>query len=216
MADRKQTIPEEIANTITHAVGVLFCLVGMPFLISYAATKGNSTTVWSVCVFGFGMLMVYLSSTLYHAVQHLKTKKARQVWDHISIFLMIAGSYTPFVIKFIDPGTATIFLLVMWALVLFGSFLKLFYTGRFKVLSVIVYLALGWMAVFIIQPLIQNLPAPIWFWIIASGLCYTLGVVFYLWHRLQFHHAIWHLFVLGGTVTHFIAIYKSVEVSVVF
>lgn len=216
MSDRKQTIPEEIANTITHAIGIVFCLVGMPFLISYAGSKGGATTVWSVCVFGFGMLMVYLSSTIYHAVRNPVAKKTLQVWDHISIFLMIAGSYTPFVIKFIAPGTATIFLVIMWLLVLFGSFLKLFYTGRFKVFSVILYLALGWMAVFIIQPLMQNLPLHIWFWVLASGLCYTLGVIFFLWHRLPFHHAIWHLFVLAGTVTHYIAIYESIDVSVSF
>lgn len=216
MADRIQSPGEEKANVITHAIGVAFAVCAMPFLIHYAYTNGSSSMLWSVCVFGFGMLMVYLSSTCYHAAKNIKTKKALQVWDHVSIFLMIAGSYTPFVVKFIEPGTALIFLSIMWGLVAFGSFLKLFYTGRFKVISVLVYLALGWMAVFILQPLIKNLPVQIWYWIIASGLSYTLGVTFYLWHRLQFHHAIWHVFVLGGTVTHFVAICKSVEVAVHF
>ncbi|HWB63257.1 MAG TPA: hemolysin III family protein, partial [Chitinophagales bacterium] len=173
MAGREQTLNEEIANAITHGLGILFSLIAIPVMIWYAFETSTVPTVWAVSIFGFGMLMVYLSSTLYHAVQHKGTKKLLQIWDHISIFLLIAGSYTPLVVKYTDAGTSKVFLTVLWGLVALGSFLKLFYTGRFKVVSVLLYLGMGWMAVFIIKPLLAHMPLNIFYLILASGLAYT-------------------------------------------
>jgi hemolysin III len=214
---REQTITEEKINSITHALGILFSVIAIPYLIAYAAERSNSSTVWGVCIFSFAMLMVYFASTIYHAVkQNTDTKRMLRIWDHISIFVMIGGSYTPVVIKFTEPGTAFIFLTVMWSIIVLGSCLKIFYTGKYILLEVILYIALGWMAVFIIKPLIANMPSQIFTFIMASGLFYSVGVIFYLWKKLSYHHAVWHVFVLAGTVTHFFAVYNSIPINIKF
>jgi hemolysin III len=212
---REQTITEEKVNSITHAAGILFCLVAIPYLIIYAAQRSNAATMWGVCVFSFAMLMVYFASTIYHAVkQNTGRKRMLRVWDHISIFVMIGGSYTPLVLKYTRPNTAFIFLGAMWGLIVLGSLLKIFFTGKYILLEVILYLALGWMAVFIIKPLIANVPSQIFLFILTSGLFYSVGVIFYLWKNLSYHHAVWHVFVLAGTITHFFAVYNSVPINI--
>ncbi|MDB5283638.1 MAG: putative rane protein hemolysin III-like protein [Bacteroidota bacterium] len=214
MADRVQTLNEEVANTITHGVGILFSLIAIPFMVIYAMQNASSGIVWAVSIFGFGMLMVYMSSTLYHAVQKTDTKRRLRIWDHISIFLLIAGTYTPMIVKFTSTSTAIIFLSIMWTIVALGSVMKIFFTGKYKIISVALYVAMGWMAVFVIRPLAANVPAEIFWWLLAGGLAYMLGVIFYLWKKLQYHHAVWHVFVLTGTVTHFFAVYNSIPVQV--
>jgi hemolysin III len=212
---REQTLIEEKVNSITHAAGIIFSIIAIPYLIAYAAERSNAATVWGVCVFSFAMLMVYFASTIYHAVeQNTTTKRKLRVWDHISIFVMIGGSYTPVVIKYTDAGTAFSFLTTMWSIIALGSFLKVFYTGKYILLEVMLYLLLGWMAVFIIKPLIANMPSDIFVFILASGLFYSVGVIFYLWKNLTYHHAVWHVFVLAGTVTHFFAVYNSVPINI--
>lgn len=205
---------EETANYITHGLGIIFSLIAVPVMVIYAWQVSNVAMVWGVSIFGFGMLMVYLSSTFYHKARNAEAKRLLQIWDHISIFLMIAGSYTPLVIKYTELNTAIVFLSIMWALVAIGCLLKIFFTGKYNILSVIIYLIIGWMALFIIKPIVTNMPAQVLYLIIASGLAYTLGVVFYLWHKLQYHHAIWHVFVLTGTVAHFFAVYNSIPVNI--
>lgn len=214
MADRKQTLNEEIANAVTHGMGVLFCAVAIPFMVALALKSPHPGTVWPVSVFCFGMATVYLSSTLYHAVQHHTTKKLLQVWDHISIFMLIAGTYTPVVVKFTDSNTSFVFLTVMWGLVFIGSILKLFYTGRFRVFSALMYVVMGWMAIFIFKPLMTNVPPDIFKWMVAGGIIYMIGVIFYLWNKPRYHHAVWHIFVLTGTVTHFFAVYNSIPINI--
>lgn len=215
MKRREQTLSEEKANYITHAFGILFSLVAIPLMVLNAIQRSTSATVWGVSVFGFAMLMVYLASTIYHSVkQNTDTKRLLRIWDHISIFVMIGGSYTPLVIKYTDAKTATIFLGTMWSIIAFGSFLKIFFTGKYIILEVILYLALGWMAVFIIKPLVSNMPLQIFSFILTSGVFYSVGVVFYLWKKLNYHHAVWHVFVLAGTVTHFFAVYNSIPINI--
>ena len=212
---REQTLSEERANYITHAFGILFSLIAIPVLLMYAAEKSSASTVWGVAVFSFGMLMVYMASTIYHAVkQNTKAKRVLRIFDHIGIFVMIGGSYTPLVIKYTDTQTATLFLSTMWGIILFGSLLKIFYTGKYLLLEVGIYLALGWMIVFIIKPLIANMPSQIFLFILVSGIFYSIGVVFYLWKKLNYHHAVWHVFVLAGTVTHFFAVYNSIPLHI--
>ncbi len=214
---REQTLSEEKINSITHAVGIVFALIAIPFMIVYAAEKSNASTIWGVSVFGFAMLMVYAASTVYHATrQNTRAKRTLRVWDHISIFVMIGGSYTPLVIKYTDSLTCLVFLSVMWSIVALGSFLKIFYTGKYLLIEVILYIAQGWMIVFIIKPIIANMPSEILTYIIVSGLFYMAGVVFYLWKKLNYHHAVWHVFVLAGTVTHFFAVYNSIPINIKF
>ena len=214
MARRIQTLQEEIANALTHGLGIIFCLVAIPVMVICAMHTSNAAMVWAVGIFGFGMLMVYSSSTLYHYAKNAETKRVLRIWDHISIFILIAGSYTPMVIKYTDFKTSVVFLSVMWGIVALGTLMKIFFTGRFNLLSTILYLAMGWMAVFIIKPITANMPPQVFYLVIATGLAYTVGVIFYLWHKLQYHHAIWHLFVLTGTVTHFFAVYNSIPINI--
>ncbi len=214
MTEREETLSEERASSITHGIGIVFSLAVIPFMIMAAREKSVASMVWAVSVFGFGMLMVYTSSTLYHAAREARTKHLLRIWDHISIFVLIAGTYTPMVIKYTDRVTSIVFLSIMWAIVLAGSLMKIFYTGKNKVFSVSLYLAMGWMALFIIKPLSVNMPLPVMGWALAGGLAYTLGVVFYLWKKLLYHHAVWHLFVLAGTVTHFFAVYNSIPINI--
>ena len=205
---------EEVANALTHALGIVFCLIAIPFMILSALQTNNISMVWAVVIFGFGMLMVYSSSTLYHYAKDPRIKSMLRVWDHISIFLLIAGTYTPMVIKYTDPKTSIIFLSAMWTVVVLGSILKIFFTGKYNILSVIVYLLMGWMAVFIFKPILANVPTQVLYLLAAGGMAYVFGVVFYLWHKLQYHHAVWHVFVLTGTITHFFAVYNSIPINI--
>lgn len=208
--EKIQSASEEIVNTTTHAIGVLLTLIFLPMLISRAIHSNNSQMIWSLGIFGFGTFIAYLASTMYHFVKKEDAKRKLRVLDHIGIFLLIGGTYTPIVCKYTDTSTAIYFLSVMWSLIVAGSVLKVFFTGRFNVLSTIIYLFLGWMVVFIVQPLREQMPLDIFLWILGGGVAYTTGVIFYAWHRLKYQHCIWHLFVLAGTVLQFIAIYKSV------
>jgi hemolysin III len=214
MSARVQTKREEIANTITHGIGILFSLIAIPMLVISALQKSDASTVWAVSIFGFGMLMVYMSSTLYHAIQKHEAKRLLQIWDHVSIFLLIAGTYTPVLVKYTDSKTCFIFLSIMWLIAGLGSVMKIFFTGKYEVVSVILYLILGWMAIFIFKTLMANVPAPVMFWLVLGGLAYTSGVIFFLWKKLQYSHAVWHVFVLTGTVTHFFAVYYSIPIHI--
>ena len=185
MARRAQTLNEEVANAITHGLGVLFCIIAIPVMVLNALQTSNTSMVWAVAIFGFGMLMVYCASTLYHYAKNVETKRILRIWDHISIFLLIAGSYTPMVIKYTDFKTSVIFLSIMWTIVALGSFMKLYFTGRYNLLSVFAYVAMGSMAVFIIKPIVANMPLPVFYLLLAGGAAYLLGVVFYLWHKLH-------------------------------
>lgn len=193
-------------NTMTHALGVILILLFFPFLY----IKSTGTMAWAVSVFGFGMLMAYGASSAYHWVQQEYVKKKLRVWDHISIFLLIGGTYTPIVCRYTNSNTAIIFLSAMWMLIIAGSALKLFYTGKHDKLSTAIYLFLGWMVVFIYKPIHANMPFEIFMWILAGGISYTLGIIFYKWRSLKYQHSIWHLFVLMGTILQFIAVYKSI------
>jgi hemolysin III len=210
MSKRVQTTEEEIANTITHGAGVVFAVFAIPVLMIYAFQLGSLKTVWSVGMFSFGMLMVYCSSTLYHAIQHPGVKHKLRIWDHISIFYLIAGSYTPIIHKYVEADTATFFLTTLWIIVGLGTIMKLFFTGRFGVFSLLLYLVLGCFAVFIYKPLAANVPMGVLVMMLLGGLSYLLGVIFYAWKNLRYQHAIWHVFVLAGTVIHYFAVYYSV------
>ena len=206
---REQTRKEEIVNAISHGVGILFCLIAMPFLLIDSFNENQLSIFISVLAFGIGMLLVYTFSTLFHAAKNPKVKDILQIGDHISIYFLIAGTYTPLMVRYLSSKTATVFLGVMWSIVAIGIIFKIFFTKKFKFVSVLLYLALGWMIVFVIKPLIHNVPLTVFWWILGGGLSYTVGVYFYVKSHKPFYHAIWHVFVLLGTILHFVAICKS-------
>lgn len=209
MFHRSQTRNEELANGISHILGVLFCLIAMPIVIETAYRRGDSVTLLSVITFGVGMLLVYTSSTLYHLAKNEKTKRLLNTVDHISIYYLIAGTYTPLMVRYLNHDTTVIFLGVMWFIVAMGTFFKIFYFKRFEFLSMLLYLVMGWMIVFVIKPLWYTVPSVVLAWIFAGGISYTLGVYFFVKGDKQYYHTIWHFFVLLGTVFHYISIFIS-------
>lgn len=200
----------ELANAITHGLGTLFFIVAIPVLLAYSATHASFSFTISAAIFGFSLLLVYMSSTLYHGIQHQKTKRIMRIFDHMSIFLLIGGSYTPLVQHYLDKDTSTLFLSILWSIIGLGCIFKIFFTGRYEKLSTAAYLGLGWMAVFIIRPIMEQMPAHVFYLLLASGFCYTVGVIFYTNKKIPYHHAVWHLFVLGGSVTHYLAVFGSI------
>lgn len=210
MSKRQQTSKEELANAGSHGFGLLLGLIGIPFLIMKAMENGRFSALMAALAFALGILMVYTSSTFYHAAKDPKLKKRLQVLDHIAIYFLIAGSYTPMVLAVLPKNQAIIFLSILWGSVLIGTFFKLFYTGRFKILSVAIYLLMGWLAVFFINEILEKISFQNLAWIGAGGLCYTIGVYFYMKSNKPYYHSIWHLFVLGGTISHFIVVYQLI------
>lgn len=201
---------EELANTISHGIGVLFGLMFLPFLMYRAIDSTGFVQSFPFMIYSFSFVFLFLSSTFYHAVQKTKLKTKLQKLDHVAIYFMIAGSYTPFIFACLRDGNQWIFLALIWSIVLFGSIFKIFYTGRFENLSLLLYLAMGWMVIFMIKPFFANLDLLTISLVAAGGLFYTGGVYFYSKDHKRYHHFIWHLFVLAGSVMHYIAIFLLV------
>lgn len=199
-------IRQEFANTLTHLAGILMFGALIPFLIIKGMQKEHLPYFWTILVFAFGLLMVYASSTLYHYVKKPALKNALRIWDHVSIYFLIGGTYTPLVAKFLPMQHSTLFLGILWSLIAVGVVFKLFFTGKYDIISTISYVALGWMALFIIRPMIEFAPPIVLTYIVIGGIAYTTGVIFYAWKRFTYHHAIWHVFVLAGSFTHFLAV----------
>lgn len=206
---RPQTPGEEKANALTHALGIVFILATLPMLWKKAMAHPAPYTLWAVGIYVAGMLAVYISSTVYHFLVHPPLKQKAHIADHISIFLLIGGTYTPTVYLFTPLRTALIFLGVMWGIIALGVILKLFFTGKYNWLSTLLYLALGWMLVFLVQPLTQTMTSYVFIPILTGGLCYTIGVLFYVQRKIPYGHAVWHAFVLAGTIAHWVAVYRA-------
>ncbi len=204
---RQQTMGEEIANSITHGVGAAVALAGSIVLIVRAALTGSSLYTVTVSIYGVTLILLYASSTLYHAIQSTGVKSAMKLADHISIYLLIAGTYTPFSLYGLGGGWGWSIFTVIWTLACAGVVFKLFFVGRFRVLSTVIYVAMGWIVVIAVVPLVQTLSQVTLFWLVAGGLAYTTGTLFYLAHSLPFGHSIWHLFVLAGSIFHYIGIW---------
>ena len=204
------SIGEEIAHSVIHGVGALFGIVALVLMCAFGARNGSPSQVVSGAIYGSSIIILYLASTLYHAVVNLRAKEILERFDHMAIYFLIAGSYTPFTLVTLReagrPGLGWTIFGVVWGLTIVGSIFKIFFTGRFRVASTLAYIAMGWIVIFCIQPMKQVIPDIGIFWIVLGGGFYTLGTVFYLWRRLRFHHAVWHAFVLAGSITQFIAI----------
>jgi hemolysin III len=201
---------EELANRITHGLGAILSVAGLVLLVVAAARHGDAWHITSSAIFGTTLVLLYSASTLYHSFQRESTRLLLRKFDHAAIFLLIAGTYTPFTLVTLRGPWGWSLFGVVWGLALAGITLKFWFAGRFNVVSTLIYLAMGWLVMIAIKPLLAALPREGLVWLLAGGACYSGGCVFYLWEKLPYHHAIWHLFVLGGSVCHWIAIYGSV------
>jgi hemolysin III len=204
---REQSLGEEIANGISHGIGLLLAIAALPILIVNAVHTGTAADVVGVSIFGSTLVLLYLTSTIYHAVTEPHAKRVLRLIDHSAIYLLIAGTYTPFTLGVLSgPWGWTLFGLV-WGFALAGLCLKAFAGTKFPVLSTWLYVAMGWLVLIAIKPLWEALPAWGLFWLVAGGLFYTFGVAFYfLDERFRYTHFVWHLFVLAGSVSHFFAV----------
>ncbi len=205
--DRRQTLGEEIANTISHGLGAAGALAAAPILIVAAARQGDAAFISGAAVFAASMCLLYLASTIYHALPENRAKRLFNVLDHSAIYLLIAGTYTPFALGALrGPWGWTLFGLV-WGLALLGVGLKASKRLNRPAISTGLYLAMGWLVIIAVKPLLERVPEGGLWWLVAGGLAYTGGVVFFVFdNRWRYSHFIWHLFVLGGTVCHFFAV----------
>jgi hemolysin III len=206
VGDRRQTLGEEIANSVTHGVGLLLSLAALGFLLFTAVATGDPWRVTSASVYGATLVLLYAASTLYHALPGRRTKAVFQRLDHAAIFLLIAGTYTPFVLVPLRGAWGWSLFAIVWTLAVLGIVLKSVFGVRLAVLSTVVYVVMGWLVVAAARPLAERVPAAGVSWLVAGGALYTLGVIFFAWDRLRYSHAVWHLFVLAGSVAHFWAV----------
>lgn len=196
---------EEFVNAITHGFGVILTLVGTPILLNLALKGGDWHEVLGLGIYSFSLLMVYTASTVYHSISHPWYKRAFRKIDHISIYFLIAGTHTPFLIKYLHNGLGMFYLCILWGLVGIGIIYKVFFIHRLKFLSLVFYIGLGWMAVLTIPPMLDQMNDSCFRWIAIGGAFYTLGIIFYVWNKIPYSHSIWHLFVIAGSIGHFIA-----------
>ncbi|MGB3851963.1 MAG: hemolysin III family protein [Tunicatimonas sp.] len=197
---------EEIANSITHGLGAALSIAGLTILVVWAAQYGNVWHVVSVSIYGSSLIVLYLASTLYHSFRQPRVKRIFKVADHAAIYGLIAGTYTPFMLVNLRGPWGWSLFGTIWGLALAGILFKLFFTGRFERVSLVIYLLMGWLCVVAVKPMVAEIATGGLLWLIAGGLSYSLGVVFYRWESLRYHHAIWHVFVLAGSICHFFAV----------
>ena len=203
---RVPSLGEEIANSVSHGVGFLLALVATPFLVVAASRRGDSAAIVGASVFAGTVVVLYLASTLYHAMPSNKAKHVFRIIDHSAIFLLIAGTYTPFTLGVLRGAWGWTLFGVVWGLAVLGVTLKAVGGIRYPRLSTALYITMGWLALIAIRPLWLHLPVAGWLWLIAGGLAYTGGIAFYAAERVPYGHFVWHVFVLIGTTCHFFAV----------
>jgi hemolysin III len=199
------SLGEEIANSVIHGVGAALSIAGLAVLVTLAGVFGDAWRVVSFSIYGATLVLLYLASTFYHGLQAPRVKRLFRSFDHAAIFLLIAGSYTPFTLVTLrGPWGWTLFGLI-WAIAIGGILLTVRVASASKLATALVYLPMGWLVVIAVKPLLAALPLSGFVWLALGGLAYTLGVVFYVWRSLPYHHAVWHAFVLAGSIFHFFA-----------
>jgi len=203
---RPLTLAEEIANGISHGVGLLLALVAIPFLLLPAIEAGRVRFIVGVSVFGATVILLYLASTLYHSITHEAAKSLFRLFDHTAIFLLIAGSYTPFALGVLRGPWGWSLLAAVWTLAIVGITLKIRKRTRHSRISIVLYVIMGWLAIVAVKPILALVPLPGIILILAGGIAYTGGLAFFAAHRLRYSHFIWHLFVIAGTTCHFFAV----------
>jgi len=203
---RTESASEHIANAITHGVGFGLSVACLILLVVFASLRNGVWEIVSCSVYGFTLVILYLASTLYHSIYKPRVRHILQIIDRAAIYLLIAGTYTPYLLVPLRGALGWSLFGVIWGLAIVGIVFQAVFINRFKLFSVLTYLFMGWMVVVTIIPLLRVLPVMAIIWMAIGGLCYTLGVVFYAWKQLKFAHAIWHLFVLAGSICHFFGI----------
>jgi len=206
---RKLTVKEEIFNSITHGVGVLLSIAALVILVVLAVGKGNTWHVVSFSIYGSTMVLLYLSSTLYHSFTAEKVKNLFARFDHAAIFLLIAGTYTPFLLTALRGTFGWVLFGIIWGVAVIGVVIRSIYLTRFRKLMVAIYLIMGWLFVVAVGPMIKNLPLISMIFLLLGGIFYSVGVIFYVKRNLKYGHGIWHLFVLAGSIMHFFAVLYS-------
>lgn len=201
---------EELTNALTHGLGVVLSVVGMVLMVVYSVWHGDAWHVTSSAIFGASLIALYTTSTLYHSFRSVEMKHLLRKFDHAAIFLLIAGSYTPFLLVTLRGVWGWSLFGVVWGLAAVGIGLKFRFAGRFRLVSTLIYLVMGWLVLIALKPLMLALPRAGLDWLVAGGVCYSFGTLFYLAKGLPYHHAIWHLFVLGGSICHWIAVFYYV------
>jgi len=204
--ESRATLSQEIANSVSHGLGLLAALAVTPFLIAGAATHGSAAAVVGASVFSATMVLLYLTSTLYHALPAPEVKRVFRVLDHSAIFLLIAGTYTPFTLGVLRGAWGWTLFGCVWALAVAGVLLESLGNLRFERLSLALYVAMGWLVLIAIRPMWLLMPGWGVFWLVGGGVAYTAGIGFYLAKRWKHHHLVWHLFVMAGTACHAVAV----------
>ena len=204
--ERPQTLGEEIANSISHGVGLVAAIVAFPFVVMAAAARGSTSGIIAASIFATTMVLLYLSSTIFHALPEGRAKRVFQVLDHAAIFLLIAGTYTPFTLGVLHGVWGWTLFGIVWSVAAVGIVLKSIGGVRYNTISTWAYLAMGWVVVIAAERLWTLMPAWGLFWLFAGGLAYTLGAVFFLLERIRYFHFAWHLFVVAGTACHVVAV----------
>lgn len=204
------SLGEEIANSITHGIGALLSVAGLTLLVAYAVMQNDVWRIVSFSVYGASLVMLFLASTLYHAFTHEPTKRVFKLLDHCAIYFLIAGTYTPFLLVSMREGSGWLLFIAIWGLALVGVAFKLVFKQRFKKISVFTYLIMGWLIVLASSELVETVAMGGVYLLVAGGLAYSVGVIFYVGHRIPYNHAIWHLFVLAGSVLHFFSVFYYV------
>lgn len=207
---KKYTLKEEIANSITHGIGILFSVVTLTILLVYSIWEKSAISIISFSIYGFGSISLYVASTLYHSIPNEKVKKILRVFDHSSIFLFIAGTYTPVTLLSMTGYWRIGLLVAIWTIAILGIIFKIVTYGKFdkyKIVSLILYILMGWIVIIAIKPMMEMIPSGFLWWLLAGGVAYTLGTIFYANKKIPYNHATWHLFVLAGSVLHFLGIF---------
>ena len=203
---REWTLGEEIAHALTHGLGLVASIVGFVILVVAAARTGDPWRIVGCAVYGTTLILLYTASTLYHALSRTRARRVFRVLDHSAIFLLIAGTYTPFTLVNLRGPWGWTLLGVVWGLAVLGVTTKSVFGTRWPILSTAIYIVMGWTVLVAVKPLLAHVPAAGVAWLVAGGVAYTGGVVFFAWERLRYSHAIWHLFVLAGSAFHFVAV----------
>lgn len=206
-AIKREDIKLEIWNSVTHGFGVILGIVFLVILMIMNVRGHNKLGVIGFAVYGVCFIFMFLMSTLYHAVQNPKAKRVLRLFDHISIYYFIAGSFTPIILLTLEGKPRIIFLIIMWTIALLGTIYKIMSFNSFdkyKMLSTLIYIGMGWMAIFLIRPMLQKFPTSVMIWILIGGIIYTVGTFFYKSKKLTYNHVIWHFFVLAAAISHFI------------
>lgn len=203
-------IKQELVNSIIHGFGIIFGITGIPILIAFAMKSDNTPGVIGAAIYGFCFMQLFTFSTLYHGFQHARTKRVLEILDHISIYFLISGTYTPFLLVYMNNSFGITLLSVLWSLTALGIVFKIYFTGKWKVISTLVYTAMGCIMVVGGRTFFETIPVSVMTMIFIGGTLYLMGIIFYLWEKYPYNHAVWHFFVLAAAVCHYVAILLAV------